>query len=580
MSLQSGQPYRQPRVGLLPLAFIAAAFVSLVLGYLGMHLALKQRNIPAHPLDVLYYDLQLFVLGSEPLEGPGPYPAALEIARLTAPAVTVYAFVEAGRLLFATELARLKARRSREHTIVCGDGLVAQTVARRLVAAGRRVVTISTTEALHPPAARGRGPLLVLGDARDPDVLRAAGIERATALYACTRDSATNTAIALAAARTPVSASRPSLAIYARVTDPDLCLTLQARYLGQAEVPGVRLDFFNVDDLAARKLLADDPPRPIDGRPPRIAVLGATAFGRAVIVEVARRWRMHDTDGAMPLPLMLVDEDAEPALQEVGYRYPFLRHVCEVTTHRGELPASLPPPDRVFVCYDDEERALRTALTAERLWHGGPGSVVVRLDRLATLREAVDRRDEVFSVLHLFGPAHAASDPALIGDDLVERLARVIHDRYLLARRHAAATTDTAPTPGAAAPEQSLMTWDELPEPLRRANRAQAEDIGRKLRAIHCVLSPRIGPGDGYLLAEEEIQRLAVLEHHRWVAERISAGWQYAAVRDDRRQHHPALVDWSQLGAEMRERNLDAIRELSTILADAGFRIVRLPVAE
>jgi hypothetical protein len=199
--------------------------------------------------------------------------------------------------------------------------------------------------------------------------------------------------------------------------------------------------------------------------------------------------------------------------------------------------------------------------------------VLVRLDRLASLREAFDSEradrvlDDLSGALRLYGVVHAACDPALIGDDLVERLARVIHENYVVSRRRHGEEPAT---------NSALVPWEELSETLRRANRAQARDIGRKLREVGCALSPRVGPGDEYALAEPEVERLAVLEHQRWVAERVGTGWRYADSRDDARQLHPALGAWENLGAEMRERNHDAIRELPAILADAGFRIVRV----
>jgi hypothetical protein len=367
--------------------------------------------------------------------------------------------------------------------------------------------------------------------------------------------------------------------VYAQVADPELCLALQARHLGLAEQPGARLDFFNIDDLAARKLFAEEPVVPVRGGPPRVVVLGATAFGRAVLVELARRWRVRDPDSETRIPLALVDDTATAAAARLSLRYPFLSQVCRITPYDGGLPELLAdggfpqPPDRVFICDDDEERALKTALTAEQLWHGGPGSVLVRLDRLASLREAFDSDrgdrvlDDLSGALRLYGVVHAACDPALIGDDLVERLARVIHENYVVSRRRHGEEPAT---------NSALVPWEELSETLRRANRAQARDIGRKLREVGCALSPRVGPGDEYALAEPEVERLAVLEHQRWVAERVGTGWRYADSRDDARQLHPALGAWENLGAEMRERNHDAIRELPAILADAGFRIVRV----
>lgn len=568
------QPPRAPAVNLLRVTFGCVALVSLVCGYLGLRTYVHQHpEFSAHPFDLLYYDLQLFVLGSPPLDAGGPFPVLLDIARFGAPAVTVYAFVETGRLLFAAEIRRLRIRRARGHVIVCGDGLVASTLSRRLRAGGHQVVRVPSGAVTSYD-----GPLGIARGARDPDVLRAAGISHAASLYACTDDSATNTAIALAVLRRRGGAP---LAVYAQVGDPELCLALQARHLGLARPPGVRLDFFNVDDLAARKLLSEAPLVPVRGGPPQVVVVGATAFGRAVVVELARRWRVHTPGPGTLIPLALVDPEATRVAAELCQRYPFLGRTCRIVPHDGlaDLLADggFPlPPDRVFICDDDEDRALKTALTAEHLWHGEPGSVMVRLDRLASLRVAFDDGshenllDDLTGALRLYGAVHAACDPEVIGDDLVERLARVIHDCYVMSRRRHGEHPVSNP---------ALVPWEQLSETLREANRAQAEDIGRKLRELGCALSPRTGPGPEYVLDEPDIERLAVLEHQRWLTERQATGWRYGDVRDDVQRLHPALSTWEGLGADMRERNHDAMRELPSMLADAGFRIVRVRAA-
>ncbi|MFK3982348.1 RyR domain-containing protein [Micromonospora sp. NPDC050397] len=560
-----GEPPRAPTMDVLRLFFAAIGIASLVCGYLGLDEWLKGE---ANPLDLLYYDLQLFVLGSPPLDDGGRFPLLLQIARFSAPAVTLYAFIEAGRLVFATELRRLRVRQARNHVIVCGDGMVANTLARRLRADGERVVTVPSGAVATTPDIRR-----VARPARDPDVLGAAGVGRARALYACTDDSAANTAIALAAARHGRHGRRSPLSVYAEVADPELCLALQARHLGLAGQPGARVEFFHIDDLAARKLFTEEPPVPVGGEPPRVVVLGATTFGRSVLVELARRWRVRDPDDQRRIPLALVDEAASTARDQLTQRFPFLSRVCEITTYDGDLTdllaAGFPlPPDRVFICYDDEQRALRTALTVEQLWHGAPGSVLVRLDRLASLRDAFGGHgervlDDLSGTLRLYGVVRAACDPELIGDDL----ARVIHEGYVAARQRRREAPWNTP---------ALVPWEDLPETLRLANRAQAEDFGVKLREIGCVLAPRLGPGEEYTLAEAEIERLALLEHERWIRERTADGWRYGDLRDDSRRLHPAMTPWETLGAEMRARNHDAIREMPVILADAGFRIVRV----
>jgi hypothetical protein len=564
----------RPAANALRMAFGALLIAALVLGYIGFG---QLMGWSTRPLDLLYYDLQLFVLGADPVQDPkAQLSVSLQIARFAAPAVTVYALVEAGRLLFATEWRRIRARQSRGHVILCGDGAVAAMLARRLQGTRHRVVAVrSTAGALLDRSA----PLMVVGDARDPALLRAAGVRRATAVYACTDDSAVNTAIALAVGRA-CRQSSPTLAVYVYIRDPELCLTLQARYLGLPPPRGLRLDFFNIDDLAARKLFASVRLELVGKRPPKILVGGATAFGRAVVVEAARQWRVREPGVASALPVTVVDPVGSAAVAGLVHRYPFLPAVCRFAVHDADLLGQLAngelgdPPDLAFVCYDDEEHALKTAMTAERLWRRQPLTVVVRLDRLAAFRGAADVDDaegrlfddDVSGRLRVFGVVHAACDPRLIGEDLVERLARVVHDRYRLARRDEGGSVRT---------NRAMVSWDDLPPRLQESNRQQARDIGRKLREIGCVLIPRVRPdGDG-LLGDDEIERLAKLEHDRWRAAHDAMGWRYSDQPDPARKLHPGLRDWADLPDRLRRRNHEAVRELPTILADAGFQIVR-----
>ncbi|MEV4088885.1 hypothetical protein AB0J43_52345, partial [Nonomuraea fuscirosea] len=117
-------------------AFGVLALLSLVLGYAGLRAYLADQPQVSF-LDLVYYDLQLFVIDSTPLGEGGPLPWPLEIARFTAPAVTVYALIETVRLLLSSEVRRLRAREASRHAIVCGTGALGQALTHRLREEGR-----------------------------------------------------------------------------------------------------------------------------------------------------------------------------------------------------------------------------------------------------------------------------------------------------------------------------------------------------------------------------------------------------------------------------------------------------------
>ncbi|WP_030505353.1 NAD-binding protein [Microbispora rosea] len=260
--------------------FAGLAVAALVTGYIGLHTYAKTLDLPSAPLDLLYWDLQLFVFDSAPLDEPKPLPAMLEFARFAAPGVTIYTLVDGARLLFAAELRRFRAHRSKEHVVVCGTGSPALALVERLRATSTRIVMIGSA----PVATAGdRRVLYIRGDARSPGTLRAAGIHRAAVLYACEPDSSVNTAIALAAHGVARAGGRRPLSAYALISDPDLCAALRARRLSLPGRPRLRLDFFNLDELAARVLLDR---HPIVNEQP-VVVIGLDALAAACW----SRWR-------------------------------------------------------------------------------------------------------------------------------------------------------------------------------------------------------------------------------------------------------------------------------------------------
>lgn len=146
----------------------------------------------------------------------------------------------------------------------------------------------------------------------------------------------------------------------------------------------------------------------------------------------------------------------------------------------------------------------------------------------------------------------------------IERIARAIHERYRRKRGE-----------GQSHGDPSLGPWETLPEPLKHSNRSQAAAIPDKLRSIGCRIASLKGPPASF--SSEELDRLARIEHERWVQERIDAGWTSAPVKDVARKQSPYLVGWKDLSEEIRELDRDAIQGIPEALAAAGLGLYRTP---
>lgn len=142
----------------------------------------------------------------------------------------------------------------------------------------------------------------------------------------------------------------------------------------------------------------------------------------------------------------------------------------------------------------------------------------------------------------------------------LEALARAIHDGYRneQSERH---------EPGDAV----MADWDDLAEHLRASSRSQALDIPRKLSLIGWEIVPMDEPdAEPVVFSDAEIERLAVLEHERWVAERRAAGWTAGSTRDAQRKVTPYLVDWDELSAEAQEWDRAPVRRIPELIAGVG----------
>lgn len=149
---------------------------------------------------------------------------------------------------------------------------------------------------------------------------------------------------------------------------------------------------------------------------------------------------------------------------------------------------------------------------------------------------------------------------------VTEQLARALHGSYVAAR---IADGESA------ASRAALFSWEALSDEFKESNRDQARQAADKLAAIGCIVLPRTDPDAVFeYQSEDEVEFLSRMEHDRWVRERTAQGFVYGPVRTG--FEHPDLAPWEELSGETREKDVQFVRALPNLLADVGFKIVRL----
>ena len=130
---------------------------------------------------------------------------------------TTTAFILEGQLGHVFRRRRMQKELSEleGHLVVCGSGRTAVYTAQELTSVKRPVVLVSETVE-RAEAFRGELPdvPVVVGDPADDDILRLAGVERASGIVACTDNDKENLVVALSARQL-----NPNIRIVSRVLD-------------------------------------------------------------------------------------------------------------------------------------------------------------------------------------------------------------------------------------------------------------------------------------------------------------------------------------------------------------------------
>ena len=261
----------------------------LILGYVGFDKYFAWRGESVTAWDIVYLVLQLIPVNSG--APPGRIPWELSLARFLVPAVSAYAALSALALVLRDQIQRVRLRFVKGHTVVCGAGRLGTLIATEFSRQGQAVAVIDLDRD-HPnlEACRQAGAVVIPGDATRPEMLRAAGVERAKVLLAVCGSDATNAEVAAVVRRLVQGRRRSPLTCVVRVSDPRLTELLRDTLFSADRADGIRLEMTNFADLAARAVLRAHPvpEAGAGGRAPNVVVMGAGTLTTSLISHLVR----------------------------------------------------------------------------------------------------------------------------------------------------------------------------------------------------------------------------------------------------------------------------------------------------
>ncbi|NEV62807.1 RyR domain-containing protein [Thiorhodococcus minor] len=331
---------------------------------------------------------------------------------------------------------------------------------------------------------------------------------------------------------------------------------------------GLHVETFGVHGRAARSLLMRWPLHlamdPSFGQVPHLLIAGLTGPTRTYLLQALRL--IHYGESRPGVTVLTASPDRD--LASLTAAYPQIREIADLAFAPFAAPGLAGKPRVTLVLVDLGESATEHLALArhlardiEQAQHASP-PILVEISEARPTGQLADWDAQLIPVSWL----EEACRPDVLLQGAGDAVARTIHEHYC--DTIAAQGRD----PGA---EPAGKPWEQLASTYRQANRHQADHLWAKLAVTDCLAVPE-EIVESFSFSPLETERLALIEHQRWAADRYLDGWSYAPERDNVRKHHPQLIPYAALSTAMKDLDRFAVRGLPTLLARSGLGVVRM----
>ena len=497
-------------------------------------------------LDCMYSALCAFILEWDAPMGPKPW--QLELFRWLAPLSIIAAVAGVLSKVLAREWPRLRARLSRQHTLVCGLGARGTWICREVMRTGGGEAVAVELDGSGDPAVelQEKGVVTLQGNARDITVLQAANLRRAQRVVIVTGDDETNLAIAKEVAEEVQHCQKqPEIVAAVEGYAPrayfaaKLWQTNRIRIVGFRHYASLRLANEIAQKLAEKY-------GPIPARPPVLCVEASDALR----IELLRALIM----------LVQISGDDRPIIHICGADsrdrayfddlFPSANLAARLHWHRKSAIKLLRKRakgfdqiDAAIFALEPDTASLHAAESFKMACANDQPMVyacMLDTDDLLTLAENNSWDDESgtgITVKSLYKLEHGCEQNASLFD-LYEKGAEAIAKKY-----------DDLYPPA----DPKLLTFKNKTLFLQDSNRMAAmhADIKKELWKKHV---------SGVENDEQVIEHLCKCEHMRWIGFHVMEGWQKKKKKKDtQRKRHPDLIPFASLDAKGQAKDKDPV---------------------
>ena len=562
---------------------ISGGFLLVILfGFVGFWLAYQSRAEPHSPLDLLYFSLQLFALQSGaqvPINN-----IFLEFARFLAPLISFYVIISVIFILIQQFRLFIFHLIPGRHVIICGLGYLGPEIVRYYQDTMRVVVIESDPNNKEIEICKDNGAIVIIGDATNENILRKAQIQKAKDIFIVAGKDSTNAKIASACKKILDETEGDDVQCHIHFFNPHLSRAFFPLAFFSMIQSRCRMEFFNlylISGYCIQKLYPPFSERDATHGQAHVLILGTGRMGEELITRTVKRWIAKKT--CTNITITCIDKKAREKEQYINCHYPALSGHCNLTMIETDITSKdfltgdflkqippVPPVGMIYICIDNSEISINAAITLAGIPSLKGIPMVVRStydDGLTRLFTSLAQNNAELAHIKTFPlVSNDCGKPLIIGG-MREILARAIHDNYRALR----SALNSSPTD-----DPAMKRWHELDDDFKQSNRKQADHMYIKLQAVNCGLEPLISWDEPlFSFTPEEVEKLAELEHIRWVEERSAEGWK-PGVKNKELKTTPWLIPYSQLPEEMKEFDRDPVRNIPALLARIDLKVVRL----
>lgn len=116
------------------------------------------------------------------------------------------------------------------------------------------------------------------------------------------------------------------------------------------------------------------------------------------------------------------------------------------------------------------------------------------------------------------------------------------------------------------------VPWELLDDTFKESNINQVRYNLERFFDSKIAMRPKTEQSN-FEFKDEDLLKLAIGEHVRWVNERVKNGWKYGESRNDELKLHPSIVAWDELSQAEKQKDIDVILKIPKLLGDIGFEL-------